>query len=494
MPDVTQTPDSGCSNDTLDLIPQNVTSRTSFPPDDYPFIAFAPWTNAACVQSYMTLMRAEAVRAALFYHDKPGSSAEPPSVSDPSWSLDDGGAWKDQNQFPIYALSGATGAQIMRALGEYSGNMTSAPNGEALATVYDPRDTVRLFARMNVTGGAGIPSLWIFLIIVLAILLAIVLVTSVIMHIIQRRQRTLLARRVAAGEVDLEALGIKRLNVPQEILDKMPQYTYTSKEAGAVAVPGARQVPFTQPTCPICLDDFVHGETMVRELPCNHIFHPECIDPFLKDNSSLCPMCKKSSLPAGYCPVHVTNLMVRRERLIRRMRQRTNAENGIAPPLGRRATMMSAMGRRVRGLSTPSAVVLNSSTAAGRGDAYHTAQEMNIINATGGRGRVTNDANAPAADANAANAEGTPEVPAEVAAQGIHARRAWLRQRLARQQEQEYSEAAAEARNVDERRPRCEFMTFLGGRLLTLYRAKSRWSLQFQVGMILPTLVCTCFI
>jgi hypothetical protein len=187
------------------------------------------------------------------------------------------------------------------------------------------------------------------------------------MHWIQRRRRERLRRRVANGEVDLEALGIKRLTVPQDVLDKMPLYTYTgptgSKELEvppltrlgmaetrhkitlerALNSPVMKQTPqsptetstdvlqrvhlvqFSQPTCAICLDDFVSSDTIVRELPCRHIFHPECIDSFLRENSSLCPMCKKTVLPRGYCPAAVTNAMVRRERMVRRMRERVPA-------------------------------------------------------------------------------------------------------------------------------------------------------------------------
>lgn len=43
--------------------------------------------------------------------------------------------------------------------------------------------------------------------------------------------------------------------------------------------------------CCICLSDFELGET-VRELPCQHIFHPGCIDTWLEFNT-LCPLCKK---------------------------------------------------------------------------------------------------------------------------------------------------------------------------------------------------------
>lgn len=76
----------------------------------------------------------------------------------------------------------------------------------------------------------------------------------------------------------------------------------------------------TQTTCAICLDDFMAGTSMVRELPCGHIFDPGCIDPFLTENSSLCPLCKKSVLPAGSLNIAVTNEMVRQDHASRHPR------------------------------------------------------------------------------------------------------------------------------------------------------------------------------
>ncbi|WEW59796.1 hypothetical protein PRK78_005276 [Emydomyces testavorans] len=43
--------------------------------------------------------------------------------------------------------------------------------------------------------------------------------------------------------------------------------------------------------CPICTDDFEKGQD-VRLLPCNHKFHPECIDPWLINVSGTCPLCR----------------------------------------------------------------------------------------------------------------------------------------------------------------------------------------------------------
>ena len=41
--------------------------------------------------------------------------------------------------------------------------------------------------------------------------------------------------------------------------------------------------------CSVCTDDFVHGQD-IRVLPCNHQFHPECIDPWLLNVSGTCPL------------------------------------------------------------------------------------------------------------------------------------------------------------------------------------------------------------
>lgn len=41
--------------------------------------------------------------------------------------------------------------------------------------------------------------------------------------------------------------------------------------------------------CSVCTDDFIKGQD-TRVLPCNHKFHPECIDPWLLNVSGTCPL------------------------------------------------------------------------------------------------------------------------------------------------------------------------------------------------------------
>ncbi|MCJ1396560.1 hypothetical protein MMC18_009451 [Xylographa bjoerkii] len=51
-------------------------------------------------------------------------------------------------------------------------------------------------------------------------------------------------------------------------------------------------------TCSVCTDEFIKGQN-VRVLPCNHKFHPECIDPWLLNVSGTCPLCRVDLRPTA---------------------------------------------------------------------------------------------------------------------------------------------------------------------------------------------------
>ncbi|KAH6716186.1 hypothetical protein BKA61DRAFT_339366 [Leptodontidium sp. MPI-SDFR-AT-0119] len=55
--------------------------------------------------------------------------------------------------------------------------------------------------------------------------------------------------------------------------------------------------PVTGTECSICIADFVDSEE-VRVLPCNHRFHPACIDPWLLNVSGTCPICRYDLQPS----------------------------------------------------------------------------------------------------------------------------------------------------------------------------------------------------
>ncbi|OCL03735.1 hypothetical protein AOQ84DRAFT_381322 [Glonium stellatum] len=72
--------------------------------------------------------------------------------------------------------------------------------------------------------------------------------------------------------------------------------------------------------CSICTDDFERGQD-IRVLPCNHKFHPACVDPWLLNVSGTCPLCRIDLRPTT-------------------SHSSTNEDNGnddrgsLAPPLG----------------------------------------------------------------------------------------------------------------------------------------------------------------
>lgn len=56
--------------------------------------------------------------------------------------------------------------------------------------------------------------------------------------------------------------------------------------------------PGEEEKCPICITEFEDGEE-VKNLPCNHLFHGNCIDTWLVQNSH-CPICKADLNQQGF--------------------------------------------------------------------------------------------------------------------------------------------------------------------------------------------------
>ncbi|KAJ4271501.1 hypothetical protein NW762_000204 [Fusarium torreyae] len=360
VPDLDNDPE--CDEQQYQFIPRNVTRRSNLPPTNYNLIALAPWFSIDCTLAYLASARLDPIRAFIFY--KPNNSSNQPQDADsPVWNLEDGGSWMTANKYPIYAISGREGQNMMKQLSLYSGSVDDIPNGDDINTLYgpNPKDYVRIWTELSVQDESNIPPLWAFFLIVIGALLAVFAFVSITMHLVQRRRRISLRKRVESGEVDIEAMGIKRLTVPATHINSFPLFTYNAdpesiappstpsssrrlrssrgfdqrsirsgasvrSKRSSIGVNGDNAATNFQPSCHICLTNFEHRVTIIRELPCGHIFHPECVDEFLSKNSSLCPMCKHSMLPRGYSP-RITNGMVRRERALRRLRQRVDLED-----------------------------------------------------------------------------------------------------------------------------------------------------------------------
>lgn len=373
------TSNAACDSLQYDFIPPNVTRKDDLPKTNYNLIAIAPWFSQDCTQAYFASVRFDPIRAFIFY--KPNNSSnKPQGVDSPVWNLDDNGAWKQANQFPVFAIPGIEGQNMMEQLSLYSGNVSEIPHGDQITELYgpNPSDYVRIWTELEMKNPKNMMALWTFFLIVIGALLLIISCVSLTMHLIQRNRRKSLQRRVESGEVDLEASGIKRVPVPAPHVKELPLYTYNAEpEAGSVPpTPSSAGAPMStrsvrssrsrnsrrrnhdarsvvseirppgsirskrsslagsvdttatnyQPNCHICLVKFEHRQSIIRELPCGHIFHPECVYEYLTLNSSLCPMCKHCMLPRGYSP-KITNGMVRRERALRKLRGRVDLED-----------------------------------------------------------------------------------------------------------------------------------------------------------------------
>jgi Ring finger domain len=320
-------------------------------PVGFNLIAMIPIT--ACTSEYLMQAKRDQAEAAILYNYTSTSNMPPSSSLTNTFNLFNN---------PIYGITSNDATPLLQNMVSYSGNMSSVPFGRNLTALYDPLDYVRLTLTIDTGEGSSLPGLWLFLLVILAALGLIIASTSISMHISQYRARRDLRRRIAAGEIDLETLGIKRLTVPKEMIDAMPIKIYgaarskfapplntDTRQTSSSPSPSSgsehnpinsslevtqeiRPTPgdsFEQQSCAICLDDFVVNTTPVRHLPCNHIYHPHCIDPFLSTRSSLCPLCKQSVLPKGFVPptLQLTNATVARERRLRLLRERNHTRN-----------------------------------------------------------------------------------------------------------------------------------------------------------------------
>jgi nucleolar protein 58 len=312
----------------------------------------------ACTSDYLMQAKRDQAEVAVLYNYTSASNMPSSALTNTF------GVFKS----PIYGITSDDAAPLLQNMVNYSGEMSSVPFGNNLTAIYDPLDYVRLTLTIDTGQGSSLPGLWLFLLVILAALGLIIASTSISMHISQYRARRDLRRRIAAGEIDLETLGIKRLTVPKEMIDAMPIKIY-----GASSLARSKSIPLTLPVapsdtdpcqsssspspisnpknasldsspevaqdiqntsgtgfeqqaCAICLDDFVVNTTPVRHLPCNHVYHPHCIDPFLSTRSSLCPLCKQTVLPKGFIPptLTLTNATVARERRLRLLRERAS--------------------------------------------------------------------------------------------------------------------------------------------------------------------------
>ncbi|XP_039172444.1 E3 ubiquitin-protein ligase At1g12760-like [Eucalyptus grandis] len=97
--------------------------------------------------------------------------------------------------------------------------------------------------------------------------------------------------RGATSEI-INALPIYKFKVKQDLNAEGEEFNTGGSEGGVLA-PGTERECFLSGedvVCCICLSRYADNDEL-KELPCHHVFHVECIDKWLKINAS-CPLCK----------------------------------------------------------------------------------------------------------------------------------------------------------------------------------------------------------
>lgn len=100
------------------------------------------------------------------------------------------------------------------------------------------------------------------------------------------------ARDYVWGQGSLDSIITRLLNqldgvgpppAPEDAIENLPTTTITKEEVDKVL------------QCSVCMEDFQLDEK-VRQMPCLHNFHTDCIVPWLKLHGT-CPICRKSLVP-----------------------------------------------------------------------------------------------------------------------------------------------------------------------------------------------------
>ncbi|KAL8144001.1 hypothetical protein V2J09_017033 [Rumex salicifolius] len=95
---------------------------------------------------------------------------------------------------------------------------------------------------------------------------------------------------VGGGHIGVEPSGRAPEGLSQEVIEGFPTYFYED-----VKVHRAVDVELE---CAICLNQFQDHEVLRLMPECNHIFHPQCIDPWLHSQAT-CPVCRKILDPSN---------------------------------------------------------------------------------------------------------------------------------------------------------------------------------------------------
>jgi len=85
-------------------------------------------------------------------------------------------------------------------------------------------------------------------------------------------------------------LSLAKRRITQTQVREIPEVIFSSDLMEAKSLNRKHLINYT---CPICLIDFVE-QTRIKLLPCDHGFHPGCIEPWIEERNDSCPICRQT--------------------------------------------------------------------------------------------------------------------------------------------------------------------------------------------------------
>lgn len=100
-----------------------------------------------------------------------------------------------------------------------------------------------------------------------------------------------ISQSIASDAIDVNQSPITKvegIEMQNMKLDEIPHATHVSSPSEETD----DDLHFTSGTCAICLE-VLENDDNVRGLICGHVFHSDCLDPWLTKRRACCPMCKR---------------------------------------------------------------------------------------------------------------------------------------------------------------------------------------------------------
>uniref|UniRef100_A0A1D1Z3W3 Zinc/RING finger protein 3 n=1 Tax=Anthurium amnicola TaxID=1678845 RepID=A0A1D1Z3W3_9ARAE len=202
---------------------------------------------------------------------------------------------------------GAIGAIIIYANGTPTTSSSSKPdvkipvfsieNGKGIELMNKLNEDLTKMVRVAMLPSSGsFNGGWQIAIIVIGAILAASFLVSVLVHCrlyqLRRRERNLM---IAQHEASVNS-KLQVFTLEKSVLKSFPTKVYSKQRDRFSVASNSSKSGTISEVCSICLEELVDGETL-RELPCSHLYHTECVDKWLTTKSSQCPLCKQDATP-----------------------------------------------------------------------------------------------------------------------------------------------------------------------------------------------------